>query len=62
MAVDRFFHLPIPLGYDGEHDLPIDDASLDDYLLALATLSAPWYVVLVNYLACGITLSDMNSN
>ena len=46
----------------GECDLPIDDSFPDDHLLALATSNVPWFVDLVNYLAYGIVVQDMNYN
>jgi len=60
-VADYLSRLPIPLGYEGEYDLPIDDYFLDDYFLALATSSAPWYEDLVKYLAYGIMPPNINS-
>jgi len=44
VMADYLSCLPIPLRYDEEYDLPIDDPFPDDHLLALVTLSTPWYV------------------
>ena len=61
MVADHPFHLLIPLRYNGEDDLLIDDSFSDDHLLTLVTSSAPWYVDLMTYFACGITPSSMKS-
>jgi len=62
VVVDHLSRLPIPLGYDNEHDLCIDNSFLHNHVLALATLSAPWCADLVSYLVYEITLWDMNLN
>ena len=62
MMVDHISRIPITPGCDGEYDLPIDGYFSDDHFLALATSSAPSYADLVNYMACGITLTNMNLN
>ena len=54
--------LPTPLRKEGECDLPIGNSFPNDYLITLAVLSAPWFVDLVNYLACGIIPPNMNSH
>ena len=60
--VDHHSHFLTSLRDDGECDLLIDDAFPDGHLLSLATSSDPWCTDLVNYLAWGIMLSDMNYN
>ena len=62
MVVDHHSHFLTSFRDDRECDLLIDDAFPDDHLLFLATSSIPWYTNLVNYLAWGIVLSDMNYN
>ena len=37
---------------DGPAEIPLDDSFLDQYLMALYTNETPWYVDIVNYLAC----------
>ena len=39
----------------------IDDSFSDDHLFAIMVSSAPWFVDLVNYLACGLVPPDKNS-
>jgi len=62
MAANHLSRLPTPLRNEGECALPIDDSFLDDHLFTLAISSAPWFTDLVNYLACRIVPSNMNSH